>query len=96
MKPPKKRDYPKSLILGEEVYTIRWVRKFKDPKVVGECDPHARGIRLKLGESREETFKTLLHEVCHGLLEFEHDLKVKHKLIYGMERALYQFLIDNF
>ena len=97
MKLPKKRDYPKSLRLGDETYKIKFVRKFKGcDETLGECDPEAKEIRIKYGQSDEETFKTLIHEICHGLLEFEHDLKVKHRLVYGIERALYQFLIDNF
>jgi hypothetical protein len=90
------RKYPKTLKLGDETYRIRFVRRFEDKDTLGECDPEAKEIRLKLGQGREETFKTLIHEICHGLLEFEHDLKVKHKLIYGMEQAIYQFLTENF
>ena len=97
MQPPKLKDYPKHLKLGDTIYTIRFVRKFDDdPRQVGECCPSECEIKIKLGLGREETFKTLIHEIAHGLFEFEHDLKVKHRLIYGMEQALYQFLIDNF
>ena len=96
MKPPAIRDYPKSLKVGDETYAIKFVRKFKDSETVGECDPESRTIFLKLGEGREETFKTLIHELMHALLEFEGDLDVKHRFIYKAESLIYQFLCDNF
>ncbi len=97
MKLPKKRDYPKTLRLGDEVYKVKFVRKFKGcGKTLGECDPEKKEIRIRYGQTPEETFKTFLHEVCHGLIEFEHDIEIKHRMIYKLEIALYQFFIDNF
>lgn len=96
MKPPRLKDYPKTIKLGDEVYTLRFVRKFEDRDQVGECDAENKEIILKLGEGREETFKTYIHEIIHGLIEFEGDVELKHRLVYKVENFIYQFFVDNF
>ena len=91
----KRSEYPKELHIGTEIYKIKFVRKFKDKKTMGECDPEAKEIRIRCGLGPEETLMTLIHEVGHALFEFEHDIKIKHHLIYAFEKPLYQFLRDN-
>jgi hypothetical protein len=96
MKIPDKKNYPKTLMIGGEEYSIKFKRKLSHPDNVGECHSDTREILLKLGESREETFKTLLHECCHAAIEFENNTEIAHKLIYKLEDILYQFLVENF
>lgn len=91
----RRKDYPKTLQIGDQIYTIRFVRKFKDKDTVGECDPCDKEIRILQGQSPKQTLICLIHEVCHALIEFEHDIEIKHKLIYALEKPIYQFLIDN-
>lgn len=91
----KRSHYPKELHIGSEIYRVRFVRQFKEPDTIGECDPEAKEIRIKCGLGPEETLKTLIHEVCHALLEFEHEVEIKHKLIYAIEKPVYQFIRDN-
>ena len=92
----KRRDYPKELIIGDVVYKIKFVRKFDHPDTVGECDPCDKEIRILQGQSPKETLLCLIHEVCHALIEFEHDIDIKHKLIYKLEKPIYKFIRDNF
>jgi hypothetical protein len=91
----RRKDYPKTLNIGDEVYTVKFVRKFKDRRTVGECDSSAKEIRIKTGQGPSETLKTFLHEVMHALFEFEHDVNIPHKLIYKLEAPISQFLRDN-
>lgn len=90
----KRSEYPKTLHVGTEIYTVKFVRKLPNT-TVGECDPEAKEIRILCGQSREETLKTFIHEIIHALVEFEHDIEIKHKLVYALEGPLYQFLRDN-
>lgn len=92
----KRKDYPKQLHIGTEIYRIKFVRTFKEKDTLGECDPEAKEIRILCGQKPEDTLATLIHEVCHALLEFEHDIEIKHKLIYALEKPILQFLRDNF
>lgn len=92
----KRKDYPKELHIGTEVYKVKFVRKFSEKDIMGECDPSDKEIRILCGMSREDTLKTFIHEVCHAVLEFEGDLEIKHKLIYAIETPVFMFLRDNF
>lgn len=91
----KQREYPKTLNIGNEVYRVRFVRRFDDRSTLGECDPSEKEIRIRLGQSHNERFKTFLHEILHAL-EFELDLKITHRQIEQLEEPLAQFLSDNF
>lgn len=91
----KRRDYPKTLHIGSEIYRVKFVRKFKDSQTVGECDPEAKEIRILCGLGPEETLKTFIHELCHAVVEFEHEIEIKHKLIYALEEPIFRFLRDN-
>lgn len=92
----KRNQYPKQLLLGDAVYRIKFVRAFEDKTQLGECDPETLEIKIKCGQSREETLKTFIHETLHALLDFEHGVKIKHKLIYKLEEPIYQLIRDNF
>ncbi len=92
----KRKDYPKELHIGDEVYRVRFTRKMEDPTHLGECDPSSKEIRILPGQSREDTLKTFIHEVCHALLQFENNTGVEHKTIYKLEEPIYRFFLDNF
>jgi len=92
VKIPSIKDYPKKIHLRHTTYKIRFVKRLG---ACGETDPNKFEIRIKKGMSRNETFRTLLHEVLH-LVEFEWPVKLKHKTIWKLEAALFDLLIDNF
>ncbi len=91
----KRSQYPKTLHIGNEVYTVKFVRKLSKD-TVGECDPCDKEIRILCGQGPEDTLKTFIHEVCHAVIQFEHDIEVSHKLIYALETPIFRFLRDNF
>lgn len=87
--------YPTKLRIGDRVYKIRMVKCIrKDVNTLGLFDPARIEILIKSGQSSDETLKTLLHEIFHGF-EYEYEVTVKHKDIYKLEEALFDFLSAN-
>lgn len=62
---------------------------------LGECDMSNKEIRIRAGLSKRESLKTLIHETLHAY-EREYKLKLPHVLVYGLERAIFATLRDNF
>lgn len=94
MKLPGQRQYPKSISFGDETYKIEWVKRFADKATLGECDGSDRVIRIRRGLTREDMFRTFLHELIH-LAEFEVPIDLKHKTVYLLEEAIFKFIIQN-
>lgn len=92
MRVPTAKQYPKKLSYGSETYKVRFVKKLNN---VGETDGIEKEIRIRADMSDTETLRTFIHEVLH-LLEFEHPIKIKHKTVYKLEVAIFNFLLDNF
>lgn len=92
MRVPKIKDYPKELFLKGDCYKVVFVKNLKN---LGEVDPSSHTLRIRAGMSRNETFKTFIHEVLH-IIEFSWPLPIPHKLVYNLEEAIFSFLLDNF
>lgn len=97
MKLLNESEYPSELIIAEDTYKVRFVKKMPDGcrDTVGLCDFSERTIYLKKGMSQAETLKTFIHEILHAICE-EHKIKVSHKAIYRLEEAVYAFFVGNF
>jgi hypothetical protein len=99
MKLPPMKKYPTDLHIGDETYTVKFVTKFpgckRDEGVCGLTDSSTHTIYIMKGMSKAQTFRTLVHEVLHGI-EFEYDLKIRHSLVYQLEKAIGDFLLMNF
>lgn len=89
---PKHTSYPKKIYFATECYRIKFK---KGLDCYGTTDAAKRLITIKLGMSRRQTLATLVHEILH-VIEFEAPVKLKHKTIYKLERAIMEILIDNF
>lgn len=89
---PKQEHYPSKIYAATEAYTVVFV---KNLKCYGETDPEKHVIRLKDGMSRRSLFVTFVHELLH-VLEFEHNIPIKHKMVYQLERAITELIFDNF
>lgn len=98
MKYPREKDFPKYIWFGPERYEIRFVKRMrrKGPQgdLVGDTDSGKHIIRILHGLNGRERFRTAIHEVLH-LLEFEHEIKIKHKTIYDLSDAILQLMEDN-
>lgn len=92
MKIPKHSEYPKQLWVKGDSYKILFV---KNLKFLGETDSEKHTIKIKAGMSKNETFRTFIHEALHAL-EFSYPIKIKHKTVYKLEKAIFQLFIDNF
>lgn len=102
MKLLRMAQYPREIRIpcrdgGTQVYAVRWVSKKsrKLPKdTIAHCHPGDYVIRIKRGLGRAETFKSFIHEVLHAI-EFEYPIKIKHKVIYELEDAIFRLLQLN-
>lgn len=91
VKVPAIKDYPKQIYIRGESYKISFV---KNLDCLGITDSGARTIKIKAGMSPHETFRTAIHEVLHAI-EFSWPVKIKHKTVYKLEKAIFDVLLDN-
>lgn len=91
-------DYPSELHIGEETYAIQFVTRIPGGSAqdVGLADSGKKVIYLKKGMTKSMLMRTFVHEVIHALAEFEYEIKLKHKQVYQLERAIADFLLMNF
>lgn len=93
---PKAYQYPKSLLVGESSYRVRFAKTIeRDAECVGLCNYDTKLITIKKGQTDVERFKTFVHEVLHAI-EMEHKIKIKHKEVYKLEQCIVEFLLRNF
>lgn len=92
---PKKKNYPKKLFIGGDEYKVQFVKRFKESNTMGYTDAGLKVIRLSEKLTPEEMFKTFIHEVLHAI-EFSHPVEIKHRTIYELSDALYDFFECNF
>jgi hypothetical protein len=92
--------YPKRLKIGDRTYRVRFVksirgcRKSGKGSTVGLHDPSRIEILVKAGMSKDDTLKTLLHEVVH-CFEYEYEIRISHRGVYQFEEALFDFICAN-
>lgn len=92
IKLPFQKSYPKKIHFGEEIYTVSFK---KGLKCFGQTDPSKKLITIKLGLSPRQTLATFIHELLH-MIEFDHPLKMSHAMVYELEKAITEILLDNF
>jgi ssRNA-specific RNase YbeY (16S rRNA maturation enzyme) len=71
------------------------VNKIRERGDYGETDPETKIIKIKKSLGRVPLFLTVIHELLH-VVEFEHNIKMKHKVVYQLEKAIFEILLDNF
>lgn len=89
---PKQEHYPKKIHFRRECYRLIFV---KNLDCYGVTDAGSKTIKIKKDLSPMQTFKTVLHELLH-VVEFEEPMKIKHKMIYKLEEALFDLIMENF
>lgn len=96
MKLPKRTDYPKEALIHNETYEIRFVNKMSEPPTGddGECDEINKYIRINRNLSAGETFYTFVHELLHAA-DQEYKIKLTHRQIYKLEKAIGDYLLTN-
>ncbi len=89
------RAYPPKLRIGDRTYRVRFVGLIEnDPDNLGVFDPNSIEIKIQRGLSPDETLKTFLHELFHAF-EYEYEIKLRHKDVYALEEATFDFLSAN-
>jgi hypothetical protein len=61
---------------------------------LAECRYDHKQILIKNGQSDQENWKCLIHEIIHGL-EFEYRIPIPHKIVYLLETAVFKYLKLN-
>jgi hypothetical protein len=92
MRIPTAKQYPASVSIRGETYKILFV---KNLDCLGETNWEDKTIKIRAGMSKNETFRTFIHESLHAI-EFDWPVNLKHKTVYKLEKAIFQFLLDNF
>ena len=92
----RQRDFPKSFNIGDDVWQIRFCRKIPEhgPNILGLCDPSTFTVWVLQGQTPEERFKTIVHEILH-CAEFSLNFEMPHKSIYDLEEAVSRLWTDN-
>ncbi len=93
MRFPRVNQYPREVSVAGETYKVRF-KKYLGKDTCGLCDASTKTISIKTGLEPKDRFATFLHELIHAI-EFEHELPIKHKLVYGLEIAIVEFLVAN-
>lgn len=93
--PPRKKDYPKELLVKDAIYTIHFQRKLNARDDLGLCDSSVKKIHIKLKQNLNETLHTFIHEVLHAIEE-EYGFEIEHKIIHKLEEPLARLIFDNF
>jgi hypothetical protein len=91
-------DIPRELLIGDGIWTVKFVRKVPQVEkgyLLGLCDPCDRIIYIRQGQSYIDRADTFLHELIHAL-DFEYDLNIKHKTVYGLARGMALTMVANF
>ena len=95
MKLPNEAQYPKSVLINNEVYRVQFVVKpDREKSTLGLCDPDKKVIRIKKGLSAKERMSTYVHEVLHAF-EFEYEIDVHHDIVYALEECIINYLLVN-
>lgn len=68
-------------------YEVIWIDSFSDPETLGECCMEDRKILIRKDLSPRLTRQILLHELIHAI-EFEFDIPIPHKIVYGLSVAM--------
>lgn len=95
MNTPTPKQYPKEIVIGDNVWSVKFFRKKKGhANTSGLCDPSTKTIWLKQGQTHTELMSTYIHEVLHAF-EDEYNHPIPHKTIYALEQAIMNFLFAN-
>jgi hypothetical protein len=89
---PLQRSYPREVFIADECYKVRFK---KNLDCYGITDSETKTITIKDGLSPRALLATYIHELLHAV-EFEKPIKLPHKLVYDLESAIVEMLVDNF
>ena len=96
VKLPGLKAYKRNWLIHGESYSLEFRRTIDhERKTLGTCDPCDKKIVIRLGQSKRDVLTTFIHEVLHAF-EYEYGFPMEHKLVYELENAIADFLINNF
>jgi len=84
---------PETLIICDQLWTIKQVPTIDKGRAVGECNPNTLTITIDQTLPTFEKLTTLVHEVLH-VLEFSKNIKIGHPLINKIESPLASLIVQ--
>jgi hypothetical protein len=94
----KRNHYPTSMKVGKSTYKVElapFIEEGEGKITRGYCCTKRKTIVLLATLSEAELFSTFIHELLHAI-EHEHDVRIKHSLVYAMEGPISEVLKKNF
>lgn len=88
------KDYPRQFVIRDSLWDVKFVQKLDGKLTAGLCDPSCQTIYVRLGQTKIERLKTVIHELLHAM-EHEYAITIPHKMVYTLEAPLAEFLLDN-
>lgn len=90
------KDYPREVRIKDSIWDIAFVRKIpgEPDSILGLCDPSLNKIYVRLGQSKEQTFKTVCHELVHAA-EHEYVFELPHAAVWKLEDFFFDLIKDN-
>lgn len=88
-----RREFPNMLRIKDDVFYKVKFRRETDG-AMGWCDQGKQEIIIATGLPPKERILTFIHEALHAI-EFEHEIKIPHKLIYQLEAPIAYLLTEN-
>ena len=100
MKPPRIRDYPRTWLIHHCIWHLKFKRSVdenheKNKDTLGLCDPSSQTLYIRLNQVPRETLETFIHEVLHAFEE-EYEVQLGHRVINKLEKAIADFILNNF
>ncbi len=95
---PHQTAYPKQIHFGLETYRVKYIKNLRSKrgkKFYADTNPETKVIRIKADLPPRLLLATIIHEILH-VIEFEAPVKLKHKTVYALEKAILELLLDNF
>lgn len=86
--------YPNTMLVGDSVWSIKFVRDIEGSDAYGACDPQCKTIYIEMGQTRYQTLCTFLHELIHAI-EIEYGFTIRHSILNKLELALASLLTEN-
>lgn len=74
-------------IKNKVYYEVVFIESFTNPLTLAECRYTDKQIVIKKGQSKNETLSCFVHEITHAIC-FERRIKITHKAVYGLEKAV--------
>lgn len=96
----KQRDIPKKITINGNEWILRFVKDLsaydtRSETCQGICLFKSKEMLVKTNMPKKEMLTIVLHEGLHAIEE-EYGIKIDHKIVYALSKAMSDIYFDNF